>query len=206
MGGRLTSQPAQLDSGSSWSAQLSCSPSAMQVRLMYSLPQAGGLALQLALLDGASSSTRSSMASLVATPMAALRLSQLPSTTCARSSQLAGPSTLWGISSATCSTRWMRPSSTSSTTLLTLSTRSRLCFPAGLAPKLTLRRRELCWDEASSSVSAGFKELTGYTSNFSWHGSGESFAPFASRSLAFGANFPEVIAAFLKDIFAQQDH
>merc|ERR1712182_155079 len=59
---------------------------------------AGGLALRMAWLDGASSSTRSSMASLVATPMAALRLLQLPSTTCARSSQWAGPSTLLGIS------------------------------------------------------------------------------------------------------------
>merc|ERR1712146_580075 len=112
-----------------------------------------GLALASAWPDGASSSTKSSPASLVETSVAAPLLSQLPSTTCARSSQWAGPSTLSGTSLATCSTPWMRPSSTSSTTLPTLSTRSHLCFPAGLVPRLILRRLVPCWVKSESQLS-----------------------------------------------------
>merc|ERR1712137_1023152 len=44
---------------------------------------------------------------------------------------------------------WMTPSSTWCTTLLTSSTRSHSCSHAGLAPRLTLQRRRLCWLEPS---------------------------------------------------------
>merc|ERR1712182_103500 len=45
-----------------------------------------------------------------------------------------------------------------------------------LVPKLILRRREPCWDKASSQIAASFEELTRHAPKFSWHDSGESLA------------------------------